>query len=226
MALWLAVLGDTLVVRQVPVPPTTFQQVTGVASGIVSIVLCLVVLSIIPAALYLRAQVTRASTSLTKAQVDAAPLLREATALLTDLRAIASSARADAATIHQAVVDADAGIRGVRQRVESRLAEIDALIEVVQDEFEDVFVSTAAAARGVRAGAAALVQRPNGADPATRPATDRAEDDAVSAVDTGANTVRATTDLPVGVPHNGDDYTRHVRTGPGRPRIRSRRGEG
>lgn len=219
MALWLAVLGDTLVVRQVPVPPTTFQQVTGVASGIVSIVLCLAVLSIFPAALYLRAQVTRATASLTKAQGDAAPLLREAVALLTDLRAIATSARADAGTIHQAVVDADAGVRAVRQRVESRLAEIDALIEVVQDEVSDVFVSTAAAARGVRAGAAALVQRGNGAGPATPP-TD-AEANSVA-----NNSVRATTDLPVGVPHNGDDYTRHVRAGAGRPRIRSRRSEG
>jgi hypothetical protein len=202
----------------VPVPPTTFQQVTGVASGIVSIVLCLAVLSIIPAALYLRAQVTRATASLTKAQVDAAPFLREATALLTDLRGIASSARADATTIHQAVVDADAGVRAVRQRVESRLAEIDALIEVVQEEVADVFVSTAAAARGVRAGAAALVQR-NGAGPATPPNDTEVDSKA-------SNSVRATTDLPVGVPHNGDDYTRHVRAGAGRPRIRSRRSEG
>ena len=218
MALWLAVLGDTLVVRQVPVPPTTFQQVTGVASGIVSIMLCLAVLAIIPAALYLRAQVTRATASLTKAQGDAAPLLREATALLTDLRALAASARADAGTIHQAVVDADAGVRAVRQRVESRLAEIDALIEVVQEEFADVFVSTAAAARGIRAGASALVQR-NGAGPATPPSDTEADSEAT-------NSVHATTDLPVGVPHNGDDYTRHVRAGAGRPRIRSRRGEG
>jgi hypothetical protein len=202
MALWLAMIGDTLVVRQVPVPPTTFQQVTGVASGIVSIVLCLIILSLIPAALYLRAQVHRASASLAKAQIEAGPVLKEATALLVDLRAIAAVARADAQTIHQAVVDTDAGIRGIRTRVETRLAEIDAVIEVVQQEVEDVFVSTAAAARGVRAGARALVDRQNGAGPETP------------------------TDLTVGVPHNGDDYTREARPGGARPRIRSRRAEG
>jgi hypothetical protein len=202
MALWLAMIGDTLVVRQVPVPPTTFQQVTGVASGIASIVLCLVVLSIIPAALYLRAQVQRATAAVAKAQTEAAPILREASALLVDLRAIATSARTDAETIHRAVVDADEGVRSIRRRLETRVAEVDAVIEVVQHEIEDVFVSTAAAARGVRAGARALVDRQNGASP------------------------DAATDLTVGVPHNGDDYTREVGSGGARPRIRSRRAEG
>jgi hypothetical protein len=202
MALWLAMIGDTLVVRQVPVPPTTFQLVTGVASGIVSIVLCLVVLSIIPAALYLRAQVHKASESLAKAQSNAEPVLKEASALLVDLRAIATSARADATTIHNALVEADAGVRSVRRRVETRLAEIDAVIQVVQHEVEDVFVSTAAAARGVRAGAAALVHRQNGAAP----------DEA--------------TDLSVGGPQNGDDHTRETRPERARPRIRSRRAQG
>jgi hypothetical protein len=203
MAPWLAVVTDTMIVRQVPVPPTTFQQVTGIASGIVSIVLCLVVLSIIPAALYLRAQVNRAIALLGKAQAEAQPVLKEAAALLDDMRAIATTARADAATIHQAIVETDEGIRSIRQRVESRLARIDAVVEVVQHEVEDVFVSTAAAARGVRAGARALVDRQNGA----------------AAPD-------ATPDLPVGVAHNGDDYTRQVRDGGARPRIRSRRTEG
>jgi hypothetical protein len=199
MALWLAMIGDTLVVRQVPVPPSTFQTVTGVASGIASIILCLIALSIIPAALYLRAQVQKASESLAKAQMSAEPVLKEASALLVDLRAIATSARADATTIHNAVVEADAGVRSIRQRIEARLAEIDAVIQVVQHEVEDVFVSTAAAARGVRAGAAALVHRQNGAGP----------DEA--------------TDLSVGVPQNGDDHTRETRPGLARPRIRSRR---
>jgi hypothetical protein len=196
-------IGDTLVMRQVPVPPTTFQMVTGVASGIASIVLCLVVLSIIPAALYLRAQVHKASESLAKATANAEPVMKEASALLVDLRAIATSARANATTIHHAVVQADEGIQSIRRRVETRLAEIDAVIEVVQHEVEDVFVSTAAVARGVRAGAAALVQHQNGARP--HKATSEA------------------TDLSVGVPQNGDDHTRETQPGRARPRIRSRR---
>ncbi|HWZ60019.1 MAG TPA: hypothetical protein VNW46_13675 [Gemmatimonadaceae bacterium] len=197
MALWLAMIGDTLVMR--PVPPTTFQMVTGVASGIASIVLCLVVLAVIPAALYLRAQVRKASESLAKATANVEPVLKEASALLVDLRAIATSARADATTIHQAVVQADEGMQLLRRRVQTRLAEIDAVIEIVQQEVEDVFVSTAAVARGVRAGAAALVHHQNGARP------------------------NEATDLSVGVPQHGDDHTRETQPGRARPRIRSRR---
>ena len=198
MTLWLTMIGDTIVVRQVLPPQTTFQTVTGVASGIVSIILCLIALSIIPAALYLRSQVQRASETLAKAQASAEPALKEASALLVDLRAIASSARADAVTIHNAVAEVDAGIRSVRNRVEARFAEIDAVIQVVQHEVEDVFVSTAAAARGVRAGAASLVHRQNGAMP------------------------NEATGLSVGGTQHDDD-ARDARPGRARPRIRSRR---
>jgi hypothetical protein len=202
MALWLTMIRDTVVVRQLPVPQTTFQVVTGVASGIVSIILCVIALSIIPAALYLRSQIQRASEALVKAQASAEPALKEASALLVDLRAIATTARADAMTIHNAVAEVDAGIRSIRTRVESRFAEIDAVIQVVQHEVEDVFVSTAAAARGVRAGAASLVHRQgvvgNGATP------DEATDLSVEG-------------------STYDDNARDARPGRARPRIRSRR---
>ena len=38
MAVWLVTLGDTLLVKQVPVPPSGFQMVTGVASGMNTVV--------------------------------------------------------------------------------------------------------------------------------------------------------------------------------------------
>ncbi len=202
MALWLTMIRDTVVVRQLPVPQTTFQVVTGVASGIVSIILCLIALSIIPAALYLRSQIQRASEALVKAQANAEPALKEAGALLVDLRAIATTARADAVTIHNAVAEVDAGIRSIRTRVESRFAEIDAVIQVVQHEVEDVFVSTAAAARGVRAGAASLVHRQG-------------------VVGNGATPDEATELSVEGSTY--DDNARDARPGRARPRIRSRR---
>jgi hypothetical protein len=115
------------------------------------------------------------------------------------MRAIASTARADVATVHQAVVDTDASLRAIRKRFETRVAEIEHVIEVVQHEAESIFVSTAAAARGVRAGARVLADRQNGATPGEAP------------------------ELPVRVPDNGHDYTREARAGDARPRIRSRR---
>jgi uncharacterized protein YoxC len=161
---WLATLSDTLLVKQVPAPVSPFQAVATVASGIVSIVLCLVVLSLIPLALVLRAKARQAGSSLSKIQSDVGPLLSESMALLADLRAIATSVRADVATVHQAVTDADAGVRAVARRAERRLAEVDAMVGVLQDEIEDAFVATAAVARGVRAGAVAFGRGRNGRD--------------------------------------------------------------
>lgn len=198
MAVWLVTLGDTLLVKQVPVPPSGFQMVTGVASGIVSIVICLVILAAVPLALAIRAQVQKTGASLAKMQSDLAPLLRDSQALVADLRAIATSVRADAATVHQAVSDADAGLRAVARRAEMRLAEVDAMVGIVQDEIQDVFVATAAVARGVRAGAEALGHGLNGA--------------------AGANDDLSET----GATEYGGHSEREAEPGRARPRIRSR----
>jgi len=44
-------------------------------------------------------------------------------------------------------------------RMEERIEEFNALMEVVQDEAEDIFIDTASTVRGVRAGARAMTLR-------------------------------------------------------------------
>ena len=67
-------------------------------------------------------------------------------------RQIASRLQTDANEVGQTVRHASASTRNVVELVEDRVAEIAALLEVVQDEAEETFLSTASLLRGLRRG--------------------------------------------------------------------------
>jgi len=219
MPVWLMVLGDTVVYRQVPPPVTGWQTVTAVASGIVSVVICLFAVATIPGVFLIHAQLKKAVEALRKgadaatqalgrAQTQAGPLLEDATVLVGDLRRMASSVRADVDTVHRAVTDADARVRGLAATVERRLAEFDGAARLLQDEIEQVLLSAAAVARGVRAGTDALTGTP---DPRTDEETERA---------TRRDNGHPNDSSRAGVGSNGDHDARDDGAGRPRPRIR------
>jgi hypothetical protein len=217
MPVWFVVLGDTVVYRQVPVPPTGWQTVTGVAGSIVSVIFCLFAVATIPGVFLIHAQLKKgveafrkgsdaATQALGRAQSQAGPLLADATVLVADLRRMASAVREDVDTVHRAVQDTDARLRALAATVEGRLGEFDAVARVLQDEIEQALVSAAAVARGVRAGTDALAGRPD-------PHTER---------DNG----HATDSSRAGAPSNGHNDARDDGTGRARPRIRRTSVEG
>jgi len=67
-------------------------------------------------------------------------------------RQIAARIQTDANEVGQTVRHASASTRNVVELVEDRVAEIAALLEVVQDEAEETFLSTASLLRGLRRG--------------------------------------------------------------------------
>jgi uncharacterized protein YoxC len=69
-------------------------------------------------------------------------------ALRTDVERLNSSVRALSNRLHQAA-----------DRMEERIEDFNALMEVVQEEAEGMFIDTAATVRGVREGAAAITRR-------------------------------------------------------------------
>jgi hypothetical protein len=190
--------------------PAWLQIVTAAANAILLVALAILVLGAIPALLAVRRQIARGSDQVATVLAAADPILRDATTLLGELRAIAGSVRSDATTVHQFVTDADARAREIGQRAEARLAELDAAFEVLRDGLEDAVVSVAAVAHGVRAGTAALGLTDDGT----------ADD---STADNGA--AEADDFIEVGARHNGNDE----RAGsPGRraqPRVRGQRRE-
>lgn len=151
-----ATLPDTIVTRQVAVEPTTFDRITGLASGLMSIALTALAIAVIPAAWNLRNSHKRLSEVLDRVYGDINPLMRHASSIADNVDYITTSIRTDVQQINATIAAANQRLHQAVDQTEERLQEFNALIAVVQQEAEQLFVSTAATARGVRAGAATL----------------------------------------------------------------------
>jgi len=150
----------TLIVVPAPALPLWFQTLVGVANVALSITLCAFILLAIPVALALRRsarQVAARGEALAQAvSTDVVPLLRDAAATLSTLHSMASTLQGDVRAVHETVSVANVEFRHALQTAQDKVARLGALIDVAEDEVEDVLVTAIAAARGVRAGTAAL----------------------------------------------------------------------
>ncbi|MFQ5679444.1 MAG: hypothetical protein ACE5HP_08285 [Gemmatimonadota bacterium] len=118
-----------------------------VASGILVAVLRLV--SLLRA---VRRPLVQAGESLRDLEKRLSPLLRHAERAAEDVNYIVTSFRTDVDHVGHTVRNmADSSDRMVRM-VEERVAEITGLLEVVQEEAEETFLTTASLLRGLRGG--------------------------------------------------------------------------
>ena len=97
------------------------------------------------------------------------PILERGLEVTANMEFISSAVRMDVQRVSESVRSLSDRLQGASDRMEERVQEFNALMEVVQAEAEDVFIGSAAAARGVRAGARVL----HGPEQ-VRPADDRA----------------------------------------------------
>lgn len=160
MGLWLLqqpfTFPDTLVTRQVVAEPSAFDRIAGVASGLMSIALLALTVAVIPAAWNLRNSHRKMSDLLDRVYGDINPIMRHASSIADNVDYVTTSIRTDVQQINATIAAANQRLHEAVRQTEERLNEFNALIAVVQQEAEQLFVSTAAAARGVRAGASTL----------------------------------------------------------------------
>jgi uncharacterized protein YoxC len=81
------------------------------------------------------------------------PILERGLEVTANMAVISSAVRMDIQRVSESVHSLSDGLQGASDRMEERIQDFNALMEVVQAEAEDVFIGSAAAARGVRAGA-------------------------------------------------------------------------
>lgn len=148
------VLPDTLVTKQVPAAVGTFEKITSVASGLMTIALLVLAIGLVPAAWNFRKTYKKVNDLLDRVYGDVAPLVRSASIVTEDAREIVAIVKGDVRQVQQTVAAANARLLKAVKEAEARLDEFNALIEVVQEEAESAFVSTASAAYGVRTGLA------------------------------------------------------------------------
>ena len=81
------------------------------------------------------------------------PILDRGLEVSANMEFISSAVRMDVQRVSESVRSLSDRLQGASDRMEERIQDFNALMEVVQTEAEDVFIGSAAAARGVRAGA-------------------------------------------------------------------------
>ena len=151
----LAQHGDTLVMRTVS-EKSWFEKATTIASGLATLSLLVLTVALVPAAWNFRKSYAKISDLLDRVYGDVNPLMRHASAIADNVNYITTSVRTDVQQVNATIAAANQRLQQAVALTEQRLNEFNALLAVVQEEAETMFVATASTVRGVRTGAAAL----------------------------------------------------------------------
>jgi uncharacterized protein YoxC len=149
-----ATLPDTVIMKTVAVDRGWFETVTGIASGVMTLTLLGLTIFLAPAAWSFWRTFRRVRELLDRVYADVNPLTRHASSIADNLDYITTSIRHDVQQVNATIASANRRLNEAAQLTEQRLNEFNALLHVVQQEAEQAFVSTAAAVRGVKTGAA------------------------------------------------------------------------
>jgi uncharacterized protein YoxC len=147
-----AAFPDTIVTKQIQPEPSTFEKVTTYASGLASIALLVLAVALVPAAWNFRKSYAKVSDMLDRIYGDINPIMRHASTIADNVNYISTSVRVDVQQVSQTIAAANQKLAASLEMAEERIKEMNALMAVVQEEAEGVFVSTASTLRGVRTG--------------------------------------------------------------------------
>ncbi len=206
--------------------PSTFQTIVAVANGILSIVACVLLVAVTVAVLLGWRALRRTWSQLAIVQRDFAPVLSTMGRAVGNLEAVSATVRADVDAIHATIEAATDGAQTVIRTAGHRLERLDAAVGATQDEVEAALVDVVAAARGLRAGAAALRGLLGLTEATSRRAPTRASgssDEDLLAADPSDPDGRTDGIDEANLDDAGDRRARPGSNRP-RPRVRSRRG--
>ncbi len=150
-----ATLPDTVFTRQL-VERGWFDQLTHVATGVLVILLLLLVLLVVPAAWYVRGRLKQLTAVIDGLRHDFGPVVERTRGVMQNAEEISATVRRDVERLSETVEQFDGQLREIADIAGDRVRDFDALLGAVQDEAEDLFLTTASAARGIRAGVRAL----------------------------------------------------------------------
>jgi hypothetical protein len=203
--------------------PSSFQTAVAIASGILTILACLLLIAVAVVGAMVWPALRRARGRLVAVERDVTPLLASMTRVATNLEVVTASVRSDVEAIHVTVSEANDRARAAVRGAEDRLQRLDSVVGAAQDEIEAALIDVVAAARGVRAGATVLrgilglAESGGGPPPETRPGRPRAGAEA------SPRGPRAQT-FETGDPEDAAERTGEEGNGRTRPRTRSRQG--
>ena len=145
-------LPDTIYTKQVVAEPGLWEKITSVASGVMTITVIILTVALVPAAWNFRKSYKKVSDMLDKIYGDVNPLMRHASAIADNVDYITTSIRVDVQQVSQTVAAVTQRLQDAVSGAEDRMKQLNALLDVVQEEAESAFVTTASTIRGVQTG--------------------------------------------------------------------------
>lgn len=158
MAQLARVAPDTLVTVQAT--PTGFAYWADLLTSIATVVLALAIIGggiiAVPTLWIARKVLLKLNRILGQVQTDVAPLIKHAHAVAENVNFVSTSVRMDVEQLSQTVQAANQKLLHTAKLAEERINDFNALMRVMQEEAEGLFINTASTVRGVRAGAETL----------------------------------------------------------------------
>jgi uncharacterized protein YoxC len=145
-------LPDTLYTKQIVEEPSLWSKITSVASGVMTITVIVLTIALVPAAWNFRKSYKKVSDMLDKIYGDINPLMRHASAIADNVDYISTAIRVDVQQVSQTVAAVNQRLQQAAASAEDRIKQLNALLDVVQEEAESAFVTTASTIRGVQTG--------------------------------------------------------------------------
>jgi uncharacterized protein YoxC len=145
-------LPDTIYTKQIVAEPGLWDKITSVAGGVMTITVIILTVALVPAAWNFRKSYKKISDMLDKIYGDINPLMRHASAISDNVDYITTSIRVDVQQVSQTVAAVNQRLQEAVAGAQDRMNELNALLDVVQEEAESAFLTTASTIRGVQTG--------------------------------------------------------------------------
>ena len=150
---------DTVITKQVLADRGVLEQITATASAIMTVALLALTIVAIPVAWRLRNTYRKVDHLLERIHDDITPIMANAHEISDNINYITTSIRTDIGKLNTTIDSANERLRHAMALSEQRVKDFNALLAIVQEEAEGLFVSTASTVRGVRRGTSALRDR-------------------------------------------------------------------
>ncbi len=151
-------MASAVLLQVIPAVPRDGLSIAADIS-IVIVAATVVVLAIVIALL-----LARANRLLSQVSQQVAPVVERTRGIAENVEHITRSLRDDVEKVNTSVHALTDRLKLASDRMEERIEDFNALMEVVQEEAEGVFIDTAATVRGVAAGARSLTEPSTDAD--------------------------------------------------------------
>lgn len=152
-------LPDTVAMVATPSLLSTAEAISTIVLGLAVLGVLIALLAVL---LQLRKLVRSVQAVAKRLEKDTAPVMDRARSVAENVDFITMAIRTDVQKLNASVSSLNQRLREASVKMEERIQDFTALVEVLQNEAEDLALDTAAAVRGVRAGTKTLTAENGG----------------------------------------------------------------